>query len=98
MTIKKEKVLAYSHLGVLSQVFYPKDSVSWFFFFFDQTMFTEDKYYFHSHVTKTRYSSRIEPINDALVHLAGCKAYENKLYPTLLTLYGQYSKKPTGKS
>ena len=27
---------------------------------------------------KTRYSSRIAPIHDALVLLAGCKAYENK--------------------
>ena len=37
---------------------------------------------------KTRYSSRIAPINDALVRLAGCKAYKNKPYPILLTLYG----------
>ena len=29
-------------------------------------------------VSVTRYSSRIAPINDALVRLAGCKAYENK--------------------
>ena len=28
--------------------------------------------------TKTRYSVRIAPINDALVRLAGCKADENK--------------------
>ena len=26
----------------------------------------------------TRYSSRIAPINEALVRLAGCKAHENK--------------------
>ena len=35
----------------------------------------------------TRYSLRIAPINDALVCLAGCKAYKNKLYRILLTLY-----------
>ena len=45
----------------------------------------------------TRYPLRIAPINDTLVRLAGFKAYENKPYPTLLTLYGQYSKKPAGK-
>ena len=32
------------------------------------------------------------PINDALLRLAGCKAYENKPYPILLTLYGPISK------
>ena len=37
---------------------------------------------------KTRYSLRIAPINDALVRLPGCKAYKNKPYTTLLTLYG----------
>ena len=36
----------------------------------------------------TTYSLRIAPINDALVRLAGCKAYKNKPYPILLTLYG----------
>ena len=36
----------------------------------------------------TRYSLRIAPINDEEVRLAGCKAYKNKPYPILLTLYG----------
>ena len=47
---------------------------------------------------QTRYSPRIAPINDTLVSVAGCKADENKPYPILLTLYGQYSKKPAGKN
>ena len=38
----------------------------------------------HETVLKiTRYSSRIAPITDALVCLAGCKAYENEPYPIL---------------
>ena len=47
--------------------------------------------------SKIWYSSRTATINDELVHLAGCKAYENKPYPFLLTLYGHYSKKPVEK-
>ena len=46
---------------------------------------------------QSKYSLRIAPINDAILHLAGCKAYENKPNPILLTFYGQYSKKPAGK-
>ena len=37
---------------------------------------------------QTRYSSRIAPINNALVPWAGYKAYKNKPYPILLALYG----------
>ena len=46
-------------------------------------------------VMKTRYFLRIAPINDVLIRLAGCKAYENKPYPIFLTLYG--SKNQTEK-
>ena len=49
-------------------------------------------------INVTRYSLRIAAINDALVCLASCKAYENKQYPILLALYGQYFKKPVIKS
>ena len=40
------------------------------------------------HCIITRYSSRFAPIIDAIVRLSGCKAYENKPYTIVLTLYG----------
>ena len=43
----------------------------------------------------TRYSSRIAPINDALVCLAGCKAYENKPYPILIRVHSNHSLCPS---
>jgi hypothetical protein len=64
----------------------PKKEIS--FLFVDHKIYLKE--------IKTRYSLKIAPINDALVYLAGCKAYANKPYPVLLTLYGQYSKKATG--
>ena len=43
----------------------------------------------------TRYSSRIAPINDMLVRLAGCKAYENKPYSIFITVHSNHSLCPS---
>ena len=58
-------------------------------FFLPQLEFYPAIYMFGTNLGHvTRYSSRIAPLNDVLVRLANFKAYENKPYSILMTLYG----------